>query len=120
MSSELKVPALPESVADALVAAWHKKPGETFQEGDLLVDLETDKIMLEVPAPFNGKLIAISADVNSQVKSSEVLATLEEVALVETKNDETVVSEKEEKKDTPISEPSAHKEIEEPHITKVK
>lgn len=101
MSSELKVPNLPESVADALIAAWHKHPGESFKEGELLVDLETDKIMLEVPAPFDGKLISISAKLNQQVKSSELLAIIEEGAVDTPSNIE---------KSSPAEAPSIKKE----------
>jgi len=51
MTIEVKVPMLPESVADAIVATWHKKAGDAVSRDENLVDLETDKIMLEVPAP---------------------------------------------------------------------
>ena len=54
MATEVKVPVLPESVADATVATWHKKIGEAVSQDDNLVDIETDKIMLEVPAPSSG------------------------------------------------------------------
>jgi 2-oxoglutarate dehydrogenase E2 component (dihydrolipoamide succinyltransferase) len=77
MSSEIKVPNLPESVTDATVAVWHKAVGDTFSEGDLLVDLETDKIMLEVPAPFSGKIIKINTPMGSEVKSGESMAVIE-------------------------------------------
>ncbi|HJN38259.1 MAG TPA: 2-oxoglutarate dehydrogenase complex dihydrolipoyllysine-residue succinyltransferase [Gammaproteobacteria bacterium] len=73
MSSEIKVPNLPESVTDATVAVWHKAVGDSFTEGELLVDLETDKIMLEVPAPCDGKLVEIKSPMGSQVTSGEVL-----------------------------------------------
>jgi 2-oxoglutarate dehydrogenase E2 component (dihydrolipoamide succinyltransferase) len=56
MSSEVRVPALPESVADATVLTWHKQPGEAVRKDDNLVDLETDKVVLEVPAPMDGVL----------------------------------------------------------------
>ncbi len=56
MSSEVRVPALPESVADATVLTWHKQPGDTVRKDDNLVDLETDKVVLEVPAPMDGVL----------------------------------------------------------------
>ena len=56
MSIEVKVPVLPESVADATVAAWHKKVGDKVTRDENLVDLETDKVVLEVPAPVDGVL----------------------------------------------------------------
>ncbi len=54
MSIEIRVPQLPESVADATLVAWHKKPGEAVRRDENLADLETDKVVLEVPAPANG------------------------------------------------------------------
>jgi 2-oxoglutarate dehydrogenase E2 component (dihydrolipoamide succinyltransferase) len=56
MSVEVKVPNLPESVSDATVAKWHKKPGDKVSRDENLVDLETDKVVLEVPAPTDGVL----------------------------------------------------------------
>ena len=50
MTIEIKVPQLPESVADATILAWHKKPGDTVKRDENLVDLETDKVVIEVPA----------------------------------------------------------------------
>ncbi len=56
MSTEIKVPKLPESVADATVVSWHKKPGDAVARDENLADLETDKVVLEVPAPVAGVL----------------------------------------------------------------
>ena len=56
MSIEVKVPVLPESVADASIAAWHKKVGDKVTRDENLLDLETDKVVLEVPAPVDGVL----------------------------------------------------------------
>jgi len=71
MSVEVKTPVLPESVADAAIATWHKQPGEHVTEGENLVDLETDKIVLEVPAPVSGALEASSIPhVRIKVKSN--------------------------------------------------
>ena len=54
MSTEIRVPQLPESVADATLVAWHKQPGDSIRRDENLADLETDKVVLEVPAPSNG------------------------------------------------------------------
>jgi 2-oxoglutarate dehydrogenase E2 component (dihydrolipoamide succinyltransferase) len=78
MSIELKVPVLPESVADATVAAWHKKPGDTILRDENLVDLETDKVVLEVPSPADGVLKEITRESGETVVSDEVLAVIEE------------------------------------------
>ena len=61
MTIEVKVPVLPESVEDAIIAAWHKQPGDTVLRDENLVDLETDKVVLEVPAPVDGTLKEIKA-----------------------------------------------------------
>ncbi|WP_295612871.1 2-oxoglutarate dehydrogenase complex dihydrolipoyllysine-residue succinyltransferase [uncultured Lamprocystis sp.] len=76
LSSEVRVPALPESVADATVAAWHRAPGEAVKKDENLVDLETDKVVLEVPAPADGVLGEILAPVGAVVTAATVLATI--------------------------------------------
>jgi 2-oxoglutarate dehydrogenase E2 component (dihydrolipoamide succinyltransferase) len=74
---EVKVPQLPESVADATLVAWHRKVGEAVKRDENLVDLETDKVVLEVPAPANGVLTEIRMADGSTVTSGEVLAVIE-------------------------------------------
>ncbi|MEE4638826.1 MAG: dihydrolipoyllysine-residue succinyltransferase [Wenzhouxiangella sp.] len=78
MSIEVKVPNLPESVSDATVAKWHKKPGEAVARDENLVDLETDKVVLEVPAPADGVLESISAEEGETVTEAQVLGVLVE------------------------------------------
>ncbi len=78
MSIEIKVPALPESVADANVAKWYKKAGDPVARDENLVDLETDKIMLEVPAPQSGVLKEIFHTEGETVTADQVLAMIEE------------------------------------------
>ena len=78
MSTEVKVPVLPESVADATVAAWHKKPGDTIHRDENLVDLETDKVVLEVPSPVDGVVGKIVRDSGETVTSGELLGIIEE------------------------------------------
>jgi 2-oxoglutarate dehydrogenase E2 component (dihydrolipoamide succinyltransferase) len=77
VSIEVKVPQLPESVADATLIAWHKKAGEPVRRDENLVDLETDKVVLEVPAPVDGVLKQIIAADGAVVTSGQVLAVLE-------------------------------------------
>jgi 2-oxoglutarate dehydrogenase E2 component (dihydrolipoamide succinyltransferase) len=77
VSIEVKVPQLPESVADATLVAWHKKAGESVRREENLVDLETDKVVLEVPAPADGVLKQIVAADGAVVTSGQVLALLE-------------------------------------------
>ena len=78
MSIEVRVPQLPESVADATLVAWHKKPGEAVSRDENLVDLETDKVVLEVPAPSRGVIKEIKVENGATVTSGQVLAILEE------------------------------------------
>ncbi len=78
MSIEVKVPNLPESVSDATVAKWHKKPGDAVARDENLVDLETDKVVLEVPAPADGILKDIKADEGETVTEGALLGLLEE------------------------------------------
>ncbi|MDF3054113.1 MAG: dihydrolipoamide acetyltransferase [Gammaproteobacteria bacterium] len=80
MTIDIKVPALPESVSDATVAVWHKQPGDAVKRDEPLLDLETDKVMLEVPAPQDGILGDILKQVGTVVTPNEVLATLKEGA----------------------------------------
>jgi 2-oxoglutarate dehydrogenase E2 component (dihydrolipoamide succinyltransferase) len=81
MSIEVKVPVLPESVSDATIATWHKKPGEAVKRDENLVDLETDKVVLEVPAPADGVLKEIRHAEGDTVNSQDVIAVLEEGAV---------------------------------------
>ncbi|MBD8879693.1 2-oxoglutarate dehydrogenase complex dihydrolipoyllysine-residue succinyltransferase [Rhodanobacter sp. 7MK24] len=80
MSTEVKVPVLPESVSDATIATWHKKAGETVKRDENLVDLETDKVVLEVPAPVDGVLKEIKFESGATVNSQQVIAVIEEGA----------------------------------------
>jgi len=77
MSIEVKVPQLPESVSDATLVAWHKSPGDSVRRDENLVDLETDKVVLEVPAPSDGVLKEIRVPDGTTVTSGQVLAVLE-------------------------------------------
>lgn len=77
MSTEVKVPALPESVADAVLQSWHKKVGDYVKAGDNLVDLETDKVVLELPAPVGGILKEIKAGEGATVKGGDLVALIE-------------------------------------------
>ena len=81
MSTEIKVPALPESVADATVLQWHKSPGEVVKRDENLVDLETDKVVLEVPAPADGILESIKANTGDLVTDNDVLGVFSEQAI---------------------------------------
>jgi len=81
MAIEIKAPSFPESVADGTVATWHKKPGEAVKRDDLIVDIETDKVVLEVLAEADGVLGAIVAEEGATVLSNQVLGSIERAAL---------------------------------------
>jgi len=80
MATEVKVPVLPESVSDATIAGWHKKVGDAVSRDENLVDLETDKVVLEVPSPVDGVLKEIKFSEGDTVTSQQVLAVIEEGA----------------------------------------
>ena len=77
MTIEVKVPVLPESVEDATIATWHKKPGDTIRRDENLVDLETDKVVLEVPSPVAGVVQELKVEEGAVVTADELLATVE-------------------------------------------
>ena len=77
MSTEVKVPVLPESVSDATIASWHKKVGDAVKRDENLVDLETDKVVLEVPSPVDGVLKEIQHQVGDVVNSEQIIAIIE-------------------------------------------
>ncbi|HRH78328.1 MAG TPA: E3 binding domain-containing protein, partial [Cellvibrionaceae bacterium] len=74
MTIEIKAPTFPESVQDGTVATWHKKPGEAVSRDELIVDIETDKVVLEVVAPADGSISEILKQQGDVVLSNEVIA----------------------------------------------
>lgn len=81
MSIEIKAPQFPESVADGSIATWYKQPGEAVSRDELIVDIETDKVVLEVVAPADGTLTTIIKGEGETVLSQEVIANFKEGAL---------------------------------------
>src|SRR3979490_3128341 len=77
MLIEIKVPQLSESVAEATLLAWHKKVGEAVKRDENLIDIETDKVVLELPAPADGVLSKIVKGDGGTVKAGEVIATID-------------------------------------------
>ena len=78
MAIDIKVPQLPESVADATIATWHVKPGDKVSRDQNLVDIETDKVVLEVVAEADGVLGEITAEEGTTVTADEVIGKIEE------------------------------------------
>ena len=77
MSTKVNVPALPESVADATILTWHKSPGDKVERDENLVDLETDKVVLEVPSPMDGVLGQVAVNEGDTVQAGDLLAVIE-------------------------------------------
>src|SRR6187455_1187089 len=81
MAIEVKVPVLPESVSDATIATWNKKAGDAVARDENLLDLETDKVVLEVPSPVDGVLKEIKFEAGATVTSQQLIAIIEEGAV---------------------------------------
>ena len=106
MSIEIKAPVFPESVAEGTVATWHKQPGEACERDELIVDIETDKVVLEVVAPADGVIEEIIKNEDDVVESGEVIGKFKEGAAGESKPAEDSKSEDkaEEKAEEPKKE----------------
>jgi len=81
MTVEIKAPQFPESVVEGAIAAWHKNVGDSVTEGETILEIETDKVMMEVPASVSGVITEISKKAGDTVKSSEVIGQLKEGAV---------------------------------------
>ena len=124
---EVKVPILPESINEATVAAWHKKPGDYVEIDDVIVEIETDKVVLEVPAEESGVLTEILAKEGETVSEQQVLGRLDDEAEISSETptpEEEVIEEapKENLQETPKepSDAANNKSAEEPEITPAK
>ena len=113
---EVRVPQLPESVADATLVAWRKQPGDAVNRDENLVDLETDKVVLEVPAPASGVLKEIKVQNGTTVTGGQILAVIEEGAVgaaSPTKVATSTVAVEEVRKDSDKLAPSVRRLVEE-------
>lgn len=93
MSTEIKAPVFPESVADGTIATWHKQVGEAVARDEVICDIETDKVVLEVVAPADGKLTSIVKEEGDTVLSSELIAQFEAGSVEAPKTEEKKVQE---------------------------
>src|SRR6185437_936579 len=80
MRVEVKVPQLPESIAEATLVNWHKQPGDAVKRDENLIDIETDKVVLELPAPNDGVLAEIKQPNGATVTSNDVIAVIDTAA----------------------------------------
>jgi 2-oxoglutarate dehydrogenase E2 component (dihydrolipoamide succinyltransferase) len=103
MLIEVKVPQLSESVAEATLLAWHKKQGEAVKRDENLIDIETDKVVLELPAPADGVLVSVRKGDKSTVVAGEVIATID----TEGKASAVAVKKEEVKEQKPSTKPVA-------------
>ena len=102
---EIKVPVLPESITEATVAAWHKKPGDYVELDDVIVEIETDKVVLEVPAEESGVLSEITAEEGETVSELQVLGLIDDEAdSGDTKSSEALDKSEEKEAASPASE----------------
>ena len=101
---EVKVPVLPESISEATVAVWHKKPGDFVELDDVIVEIETDKVVLEVPAEDSGVLTEIKAKEGETVGEQQVLGIIEKKPQDDSK--ETLAAEKESTKKEELTQES--------------
>ncbi|MGM0832978.1 2-oxoglutarate dehydrogenase complex dihydrolipoyllysine-residue succinyltransferase [Halomonas qinghailakensis] len=99
MATEIKAPTFPESVAEGTVAAWHKKPGDSVERDELIVEIETDKVVLEVVAPEAGTLTDVMAEEGDTVESEQVLGKIGEGSASSSKEESSSDAKKDEKKD---------------------
>lgn len=106
MAIEIKVPTLPESVTDATVAKWYKKAGEAIARDENLVDLETDKVMLEVPSPQAGVIEKIVVNEGETVVADQVLAVLKEGEASETAAAKPKATEEKKPPEKPTEKPA--------------
>lgn len=120
MSTEIKVPVFPESVVDGTLTTWHKKPGDFISHGEVIVDIETDKVVFEVPSIEDGVIDDLLVEEGEIVLSGQVIAHITKQAGVKDKTESTSVSEsvKEdiEESEEKIITPSAQKMINENNL----
>ena len=106
MQVEVKVPVLSESVAEATLVSWNKKKGEYVERDENLIDIETDKVVMELPAPVSGKLTKIIKGDGATVVSSELIATIDSEAVATPKKG-TAASKKSTKTEKSVMMPAA-------------
>ena len=119
MTIEIKVPVLPESVADAVIASWYKKVGDSIGVDEVLVDLETDKVILEVPSVKQGVVQEILFSVGDTVTAGQLLAIIDDTAKASATEDtsaETVTESKQPAAESVQMSPSVRKLIAENSI----
>lgn len=116
MSIEIKAPVFPESVADGVLTTWHKQAGDTIMQGEVIADIETDKVVFEVPSLEEGIITEILCAEGDTIISSQPIAKLEQQEVSDTARNEE--SDNDDNDSTPITMPSAEKIIHENKLDK--
>ena len=116
MQVEIKVPVLSESVAEATLVSWNKKKGEYVERDENLIDIETDKVVMELPAPVSGKLTKIIKGDGATVVSGELIATIDSEATAPPKKG-TTASKKSTKTEKPVMMPAAKRKAAERNLS---
>jgi 2-oxoglutarate dehydrogenase E2 component (dihydrolipoamide succinyltransferase) len=109
MTIDVKIPPLPESVSDAVVSAWHKQPGDSVAQDENLVDIETDKVVLEVPSPGAGVLEGIIEQEGATVVAGQVIAMIVPDEVESETQEQEAVAETPRAEDTPALSPAVRK-----------
>jgi 2-oxoglutarate dehydrogenase E2 component (dihydrolipoamide succinyltransferase) len=109
MATEIKAPTYPESVQEGTLATWHKQPGDRVERDELIVDIETDKVVLEVVAPASGTLVEVLKAEGDIVLSNEILARIEEVGTTASPVKVTTASEPDQQVGDALVNPAAKK-----------
>jgi 2-oxoglutarate dehydrogenase E2 component (dihydrolipoamide succinyltransferase) len=109
MATEIKAPTYPESVQEGTLATWHKQPGDRVERDELIVDIETDKVVLEVVAPASGTLVEVLKAEGDIVLSNEILARIEEVGAAASPAKVTTASEPDQQVGDALVNPAAKK-----------
>ena len=117
MSVEIKAPSFPESVADGTVAAWHKQPGEACVRDELIADIETDKVVIEINAPADGALTEIIKAEGEIVLSNELIARFEAGEVAEAPAPAVDIAQQPEASDALIISPAGKKMMAENNLT---
>lgn len=116
MSIEVKIPPLPESVSDAVVSAWHKQPGDSVSQDENLVDIETDKVVLEVPSPGAGVLEGIIEQEGATVMAGQVIAKIAPSSKAANEQEPVAAVEKRKEKETSAMSPAVRKLLHEHNL----
>jgi len=117
MTIEIKAPTLPESVPDGTIATWHKNVGDAVKRDELLVDIETDKVVIEVVSPADGTLVAVAKNTGDTIVSGELIGVVEQGEVTPTTSPSKVESDSTTKPEVVVEQVTSSKEHDEVFIS---